>query len=123
MLSFPLFRLSCDKGGLFAVGGGDHDGVGIDFGDAEVAAEVDEVEGAEFAGDLNDVHVLAGAGEDGDAGDVGAGEVKPEVGDGGVGLGGVGGSLVGVDEVLPSGGVVAGDDGGHGLRRVEGGPG
>jgi len=85
-----------------------------------VAAEMDEVEGAEFAGDLNDAHVAGGAGEDGDAGDVRAGETKPEVGDGGVGLGGVGGGLVGVDEMLPSGSVVAGDDRGHGLRDVEG---
>ena len=60
---------------LSVVGGGDHDGVGVDFGDAEVAAEMNEVEGAEFAGDLDDAHVTGGAGEDGDAGDVGPGEV------------------------------------------------
>jgi hypothetical protein len=29
---------------LSAVGGGDHDGVGVDLGDAEVAAEMDEIE-------------------------------------------------------------------------------
>ena len=74
-----------------AVGGGDHDGVGVDLGDAEVAAEVNEVEGAEVAGDLNDAHVARGAGEDGNAIDVGAGEMQPEVGDGGAGLCGVGG--------------------------------
>jgi hypothetical protein len=45
---------------LAAVGGWDHDGVGVDVGDAEVAAEMDEVEGAEFAGDVDDAHV-AGA--------------------------------------------------------------
>ena len=28
---------------LSAVGGGDHDGVGVDLGDAEVAAQVDEI--------------------------------------------------------------------------------
>jgi len=76
---------------LLAVGGGDHYGVGVDPRDAEVAAEMDEVEGAEFAADLDDAHVARGAGEDGDAGDVRAGEAEPEVGDGGVGLGGVGG--------------------------------
>jgi hypothetical protein len=108
---------------LFAVGGGDHDGIGVDPGDAEMSAEVDEVERAQLAGDLNDAHVAGGAGENGDAGDVRAVEVKPQVGDSGVGLGGVGGGLVGVDQVLPAGGVIASDDGGHGLRGVEGWPG
>jgi hypothetical protein len=73
-----------------------------------VAAEVDEVEGAEFAGNLDDAHIARGAGEDGHAGDIGTGEAEPEVGDGGVGLGGVGRCLVGVDQMLPSCCVVAG---------------
>src|ERR1700722_8110986 len=115
-----LFFESCEKTSLAAVGGGDHDGVGVDAGDAEVAAEMDEVEGAEFAGDVDDAHVAGGAGEDGDAVDVGADEVQPEVGDGAVGLGRVGGGLVGVDQMLPAGGVVGGDDGTHGLGGVEG---
>ncbi len=76
-----------DPAGLASWGGGDHDGAGVDFGDAEVAAEVDEVERAQVAGDLDDVHVAGGAGEDGDAVDVGAGEVQPEVGDGVCGAG------------------------------------
>jgi hypothetical protein len=107
-------------GGSFTVGGWDHDCVGVDLGDAEVPAKVDEIEGAELARNLDDVHVAGGAAEDGNAGDVGAVEVKPQVGDGGVGLGGVGRGLVGVDEVFPSGDVKAVDDGGHGLGRVEG---
>ena len=37
-----------------------------------MAAEVDEVEGAEFAADLDDAHIAPGAGENGDAGDIGA---------------------------------------------------
>ena len=95
---------------LFAVGCGDHDGVGIDLGDAEVAAEMNKIERAKFAGDLDDAHVAGGTGEDRDSSDVRTGEAEPEVGDGGVGLGSVGGGLVSVDEVLPTSGVVAGDD-------------
>jgi hypothetical protein len=55
----PFFTVAS---GLFAVGGGDHDGVGIDLGNAEVAAEVNEIEGAKFAGDLDNAHVAGGAG-------------------------------------------------------------
>ena len=76
--------------GLFAGRGGDHDGVGVDLGDAKVAAEVDQVEGAEVAGDLDQIHVAGGADQDSDVVDVGAGEVQPEVGEGAAGLGGVG---------------------------------
>lgn len=108
---------------LFAIGGGDHDGVGVDAGDAEVAAEVDEVEGAEFTGDLDDAHVAGSAGEDGDAGNVWTVEAQPQIRDGGVGLGSVGGGLVSVDQVFPSGSMETVDDGGHGLGRVEGGAG
>ena len=85
-----------------------------------MAAEVYEVEGAEFAGDVNDAHVVRGAGEDGNTIDIRAGEVKPEVGDRGVGLRGVGGVLIGVDQMLPACGVVGGDDGTHRLGDIEG---
>src|SRR5271154_4720071 len=51
---------------LLAVGGGDHYGVGIDLGDAEVAAEVDEVERAQVAGHLDQVHIPGGADQNGD---------------------------------------------------------
>jgi hypothetical protein len=105
---------------LAAGRGGNHDGVGVDFWNAEVAAEVDQIERTQLTGDVNDAHVTGGAGEHGDAVDVGAGEVEPEVGDGAVGLGGVGGTLVSADEVLPACGVVGGDDGAHGLWCVKG---
>src|ERR1700678_2211823 len=105
--------------GLLAGGSGNHDGVGVNLGNAEVAAEVDEVEGAKFAGDLDDAHIARGAGEHCDAGDVGASEVKPKVGDRRMGLGRVGRSLVAVDEMLPTSSVVTGDDGCHGLWSVE----
>lgn len=62
---------------LAAVGCGHHDGVGVDFGDTEVATEVNQVKRAEFAGDLDDAHVARGASEDGDAGDVGTSKVQP----------------------------------------------
>lgn len=55
--------------------GGDHDGVGVDFGDAEVSAEVEKVQRAEHAGDLDDVHVARGADEYGDVVDLGSVEV------------------------------------------------
>ena len=103
-----------------AIGSRNHDGVGIHFRDAEVAAKVDQVEWPEFTGDLDDAHVAGRAAENGYAGDVGACKVQPEIGDGVAGLGGVGCGLVGVDEVLPTGCVIGGDDGVHRLRGVEG---
>jgi hypothetical protein len=116
---FLQASIELTKAALSTVWGWNHDGVGINFWDAEVSAEMNEVEGPEFAGDLDDAHVAGRAGEHGNAGDVRAGEVQPEVGDGVAGLGGVGGGLVGVDEVLPAGCVIGVDDGIHRLRRVE----
>src|ERR1700748_206141 len=100
---------------LSAVGSRNHNSVWVDLRDTEVAAEMDQVERAQLAGDLNDAHVVWGAGENGNASDVWAGEVQPEVGDSGVGLGSIGGRLVGVDQVFPTCCVEAIDDGGHGL--------
>ena len=88
-----------------------------------MSAQVEEVEGAEQAGDLDEVHIARGADEDGDVVDLGSVKVKPHVGDGVDGLCAGGGSGVRVDEVLPAGGVVGGDDGAHGFRGVEGGAG
>lgn len=85
-----------------------------------MSAEVDEVERAQDAGDLDEVHVARGADEDGDVVDFGTVEVQPEVGDWVSGLGACGGRRIRVDEVLPSGGVVGGDDGAHRFRGVEG---
>ena len=86
-----------------------------------MATEVDEVERAEGSGDLDEVHVAGGADEDGDVVDLGSVEVQPEVGHGGTGLSALGRGGVGVDEMLPSGGMVGGDDGAHCLGGVEGG--
>ena len=68
-------------GGLATVGGRNHDGVGVDMGDTEVAAEMDEVEWAEFAGDVNDAHVARRASEDGDTVDIRTDEVEPKISD------------------------------------------
>ena len=64
---------------------------------------------------------MRATGEHGDCVDVGPGEVQPEIGNGVIELGGVLGSLVGVDQVLPPGDAVALEQGAHGLRSVEGG--
>lgn len=85
-----------------------------------MAGKVDEVKGAEIAGDLDEVHGARTAGENGDVIDIGAGEVEPKVGHGMVGLGGLAGGGVGIDQVLPSIGVEGGDEHGHRLRGVEG---
>ena len=69
-----------------AVGSRNHDSVGVYPGDAEVAAEVDEVERTQRAGELDEVHLARAADEDRDVVDLGAVEVEPEVGDGVVGL-------------------------------------
>jgi len=105
---------------LAAVRCGYHNRIGVDFGDTEVAAEVNQVKRTEFAGDLDNAHIAGRAREDGDASDVGTSKVQPEVGDCVVRLCGVGGGLIGVDEMLPAGGVVGVDDGIHRLRGVEG---
>lgn len=102
-------------------GRGDHDGVGIDLRDAEVAGKVEEVERTEVSGDLHEVHGAGAAGEDGDVVNVRAAEVEPQVGHGVVGLGALAGGAMGINEVLPAGGVEAGDEGGHGFGDVEGG--
>jgi hypothetical protein len=108
-------------GFLAAFGCGDHDGVGIDFRDSEVSAEVEEVEGAEGTGDLDEIHVAGAADEYGYVVDLGAVEVEPEVGDGFWGLRAHCGCGVGVDEVLPAGGVIGGGESAHGFRGIEGG--
>lgn len=105
-------------GGCFASAAGrcgDHDGVWVDFGDAEVAAEVEQVEGADGAGDFDEVHGAGAAEQDGDVADFGAFEVEPEIGEGAVRLGILRGAGVGIDEVLPAGGVEVGDEGGEGF--------
>src|SRR5882762_8870418 len=82
---------------------------------------MEQIQRAQIAGELDNVHVAGGAREHGDAVDVCTSEMQPEVGDGGARLGGVRGTLVGVDEVLPAGGAIGGDNTGERLRRVEGG--
>lgn len=111
---------SVDDHGLVPWRGWDHDGVGVYFGDAEVAAEVEEIEGAELAGDFDDGHFARGAEEDGEVVYVGSVEVHPEVGEGLVRGGGVARVGGGLDEVLPTGAVVVADEGVHGLGDVEG---
>ena len=71
---------------LFAVGGWDHDGVGVDLGDAKVATEVNQIERTERSRDLDEIHVPRGADEDGDVVNLGAIEVQPEVSDRVMGL-------------------------------------
>lgn len=85
-----------------------------------MAAEVDEVERAECAGDLDDGHLAWAADEDGDVIDLAVDEVEPEVCEGLLWGGVLFGRGVLVDQVLPSGGVEGGDQSRHVFRDVEG---
>ena len=62
---------------LAVVGGGNHDSAGVDFGNAEVATEMDEIKRAKIACDLDHVHRLRSANKDVDVVDVCASEVQP----------------------------------------------
>ncbi len=70
-----------DGGRLVAGWGGDHDGVGVDFGNAQVAGEVEQIEGADGAGDLDNVHAARAAEHNGKVADFGAFVVEPEIGE------------------------------------------
>ena len=56
---------------LAAVRRGNHDCVGVDFGDAEVPAQVNQIQGSQIAGYLHQVHVAGAANEDGHVVDIG----------------------------------------------------
>ncbi len=107
---------------LAAGRGWHHYGVGIHFGDAEMAAEVKEIQRAQQAGYLDDVHVALRADEDGNIVDFSSVEVKPHVRNRFCGLRAGSWGLVGVDEMLPACGVIGGYERAHGFRGVKGRP-
>jgi hypothetical protein len=108
------------RSGLFSGRCWDHDGAGVDFGNAEVAAEMDQVERAEGTGDFDSGHLAGAAEEDGDVVDLTVLEVEPEVGEGLLRCGAILRRGVLVDEVLPAGGAEGGGERGHVFGDVEG---
>ena len=82
---------------------------------------MEEIKRPNGAGDLDDIHIAGATEHDGHVAHFGAFVVQPEIGKRFVGLRVLAGGGVGVDEVLPAGGVVVGDERGEGLRSVESG--